>query len=198
MLLISNVVQGRYFEGEISNRFGLNGLPKYIRESICGTEIQAFFVESGFLSFGIQNSTQGIRNPASDWNPESKFHWQWIRNPETTAWSPVSTTSLDYLTWGKFGQILKLVSTGHGKNSTNLHQHEQTLWQINLEVNIICIDEYILWLSKIIYYSLKIFPRFCLAKSSRMIHYNQLLMTKFGRTLCLTRKWRQKCSVLAG
>ena len=74
MFLISSVVQGRYFEGEISNRFGLNGLPKYIRESVCGTEIQAFFVESGFLSFGIQNSTQGIRNPASDWNPESKFH----------------------------------------------------------------------------------------------------------------------------
>ena len=194
MFLIPNVVQGRYFEGEISDRFGL---PKYIRESVCGTEIQALFVESGFLSFGIQNSTQGIRNPANDWNPESKFHWQGIRNPETTAWSPVSTTSLDYLTWGKFGQILKLVSTGHGKNSTNLGQHEQTLWQINLEVHIICI-EYILWLSKIIYYSFKIFPRFWLAKSSRMIHYNQLLMTKFGRILCLTRKWRQKCSVLAG
>ena len=153
-------------------------------------------MESGFLSFGIQNSTQGIRNPASDWNPESKFHWQGIRNPETTAWSPVSTTSPDYLTWGKFGQILKLVSTGHGKNSTNLHKHEQTLWQINLEVNIICIDEYILWLSKIIYYSLKIFPRFWLAKSSRMIHYNQLLMTKFGRILCLTRKWHEQCNLL--
>ena len=41
--------------------------------------------------------------------------------------------------------------------------------------------------------SFKIFPRFWLAKSTRLIHYNQLLMTKFGRILCLARKWRQKC-----
>ena len=46
------------------------------------------------------------------------------------------------------------------------------------------------------YYSLKIFPRFWLAKSTRIIHHNQLLITKFGRILCLTRKWRQKCSLL--
>ena len=46
------------------------------------------------------------------------------------------------------------------------------------------------------YYSLKIFPRFWLAKSTRIIHHNQLLMTKFGRILCLTRKWGQKCSLL--
>jgi len=44
------------------------------------------------------------------------------------------------------------------------------------------------------YYSFKIFPRFWLAKSTRLIHHNQLLMTKFGRNLTLTRKWRQKCS----
>ena len=48
------------------------------------------------------------------------------------------------------------------------------------------------------YYSFKIFPRFWLAKSTRLIHHNQLLTTKFGRILCLMRKWRQKCSVLAG
>ena len=48
------------------------------------------------------------------------------------------------------------------------------------------------------YYSFKMFPRFWLAKSTRIIHHNQLLMAKFGRILCLTRKWRQKCSVHAG
>ena len=48
------------------------------------------------------------------------------------------------------------------------------------------------------YYSFKIFPQFWLAKSTRLIHHNQLLMTKFGRILTLTRKWRQKCSVFAG
>ena len=46
------------------------------------------------------------------------------------------------------------------------------------------------------YYSFKIFPRFWLAKSTCKIHHNQLLMTKFGKILCLTRKWRQKCSLL--
>ena len=46
------------------------------------------------------------------------------------------------------------------------------------------------------YFSFKIFPQFWLAKSTRIIHHNQLLMTKFGRILCLTRKWRQKCSLL--
>ena len=46
------------------------------------------------------------------------------------------------------------------------------------------------------YYSFKIFPQFWLAKSVRLIHHNQLPMTKFGRILCLTGKWRQKCSLL--
>ena len=52
-------------------------------------------------------------------------------------------------------------------------------------------------LVNILYYSFKIFPQFWLAKSTRVIHHNQLMMTKFGRILCLrTRKWRQKCSSL--
>ena len=46
------------------------------------------------------------------------------------------------------------------------------------------------------YYSFKIFPWFGLAKSTCIIHHNQLLMTKFGRILCLPRKWCQKCSLL--
>ena len=45
------------------------------------------------------------------------------------------------------------------------------------------------------YSSFKIFPQFWLAKSTRIIHLKQLLMTKFGRILCLTRKSRQKCSL---
>ena len=55
-----------------------------------------------------------------------------------------------------------------------------------------------LWLnfSKGSYYSFKIFPQFWLAKSTLIIHHNQLLMTKFGRILWLTRKWLQKCSPL--
>ena len=41
------------------------------------------------------------------------------------------------------------------------------------------------------YYSFKIFSRFWLAKNTRIIHHNKLLMNKFGRILCLTRKWRK-------
>ena len=51
-------------------------------------------------------------------------------------------------------------------------------------------------LNKIYYYSFKIFPWFWLAKSTHLIHHNQLLMTKFGRILCLTRKWRKKYGLL--
>ena len=109
MFLISNVVQGRYFEGEISNRFGLNGLPKYIRESVCGTEIQAFFVESGFLSFGIQNSTQGIRNPASDWNPGIQVPL--TRNPKSGNHSLESSVH-DFTRLSYMGQIRTDTETG--------------------------------------------------------------------------------------
>ena len=35
-----------------------------------------------------------------------------------------------------------------------------------------------------------------MAKSTRIIHHNQLVMTKFGKSLCLTREWRQKCTPL--
>ena len=32
-------------------------------------------VESGILGFGIRNPSQGIiRDPANEWNPESKLH----------------------------------------------------------------------------------------------------------------------------
>ena len=47
------------------------------------------------------------------------------------------------------------------------------------------------------YDSFKIFTPFWLAKSTRIIHHNQLLMTKFGGILGLNR-WRQKCRFLAG
>ena len=42
-------------------------------------------------------------------------------------------------------------------------------------------------LNKFYYYPFKIFPQFWLAKSTLMIHHNQLLMTRFGRILCLAR-----------
>ena len=47
------------------------------------------------------------------------------------------------------------------------------------------------------YYTFKIFPRFWLAKNTRIIPHDQLLMTKFGRILRLINRWRQKGSFLA-
>ena len=53
------------------------------------------------------------------------------------------------------------------------------------------------WINNnLFYYLFKIFPHFWLAKSTHIIHHNQLLITKFGRIFCLTRKRRQKCNPL--
>ena len=63
------------------------------------------FVESGIKGFAVRNTAQGIQNHTNDWNPEFKFHWQWLRessswNPESTAWNPESAkTVLDSITW---------------------------------------------------------------------------------------------------
>ena len=46
------------------------------------------------------------------------------------------------------------------------------------------------------YYSFKIFLRFWLAKIPRIIHYNHLLSTKFGRILRYVKKWSLSCSKL--
>ena len=88
---------------------------------------------------------------------------------------------------------------------TSKNRHFQTIFLLKLALLLASAREkWILffgppsrWITYI-YYSFKIFHRFWLAKSTRLIHHNQLLMTKFGRILCLTRKWRQKCSVHAG
>ena len=47
-------------------------------------------VEFWILDFGIWNIAQGIRNPTNDWKPESKFHWQRIRNPVAGIRNPES------------------------------------------------------------------------------------------------------------
>ena len=57
-------------------------------------------LESGILDFGIRNTTQGIRNPFSDWNPESKSHWERIQNRVPGIWNPESKRVLDSLTLG--------------------------------------------------------------------------------------------------
>ena len=62
-------------------------------------------VESGILGFGTQNTAQRIRNPSSDWNPESKFHLQRLEsstwNTEFVALNLESKTVLDSLTCGE-------------------------------------------------------------------------------------------------
>ena len=42
------------------------------------------------------------------------------------------------------------------------------------------------------YHSSKIFPRFWLVETTRIIHYSQLLLTKFGKNFVILSWWRQK------
>ena len=56
----------------------------------------------------------GNRNPAKDWDPESRFHWQRLQsstwNPEFPAWNPEATTVLDSFTRGEKSLFQLLVS----------------------------------------------------------------------------------------
>ena len=67
------------------------------------------------------------------------------------------------------------------KSLVTLPQNEETF---TLAKNYLQIE----FINLYYYYSFKIFSRFSLAKSTRLIRHNQLLMTKFGRILTLTRK----------
>ena len=48
------------------------------------------------------------------------------------------------------------------------------------------------------YYSFKIFPLYWLVKTTRIIHHNHLLLTKFGKNFVILNWWCQKCSLLHG
>ena len=65
--------------------------------------------ESKFYWQKIRNPVPGTRNPYKDLNPESKFHWHRLEsstwNPGSTAWNPESKTVLDFLTWGRAGSF---------------------------------------------------------------------------------------------
>ena len=51
--------------------------------------LQSKIRESGILSLGIRNTTQGFQNPTNDQNPESKLHWR--KNPKSSIQNPQST-----------------------------------------------------------------------------------------------------------
>ena len=60
----------------------MSGIPEFGKFLLVKSRIQQIFaVESRILGFGIWNTAQGIWNLTVDWNPESKFLWQRIRNP---------------------------------------------------------------------------------------------------------------------
>ena len=52
-------------------------------------------------------------------------------------------------------------------------------------------DSWVQTFHKLHYYSFKIFPRFWLAKTTRIIYLNQLLLTKFGNNFVVLNRWRQ-------
>ena len=49
----------------------------------CGIRNPRKFVLLGsrILIFEFRNTTQGIRDPINDWNPESRFHWPMLELP---------------------------------------------------------------------------------------------------------------------
>ena len=79
-------IQKRFSEKSVAHRRNLYffGLSPHVRESglrnprnFCSRNPQSekfVLVGSELLGFGIRNPGQGIRNPANDWSPESKFH----------------------------------------------------------------------------------------------------------------------------
>ena len=97
------------------------------------------------------------------------------------AWTKTETKrNMHNMQYSKHLHITKLMD----------YEHQAEIWPIKPYI------EEPVQPDKWFYYSFKIFPQFWLAKSTCIIHYNQLLMATFGRILCLTRKWRQKCSLL--
>ena len=104
------------------------------------------------------------------------FHWC-LYNKKNITWL-LGDTKFLYSCW----KNISLVRCAH---SWNIFQHSKR--------NFVYSRGHVI---SSIYYSFKIFPQFWLAKSTRIIHHNQLMMTKFARILCFTRKWRQKCCPL--
>ena len=61
--------------------------------------VEFVLVELEILDLGIRNSAQEIGNPANDWNPESKFHWQGIGNSIPGIWNPQRAIQNPRLSW---------------------------------------------------------------------------------------------------
>ena len=68
------------------------------------------------------------RDPANDWNWESKFHWQRSWNLQSTAWDPGSKTVLDCFTWGKNHYPIKPDNTSF----ITVYCSWSTLWWMGL------------------------------------------------------------------
>ena len=50
---------------------------EFLHDELYGITGKILLDESGILSFGIQNTAQGIRNPTYDWNSERIIHCCW-------------------------------------------------------------------------------------------------------------------------
>ena len=136
-----------------------------------------FLVKGSQLNLPWRNTTDDVfTNCEIDWSSSADNESPFIKNTASGAHNPERATSAPLRHWVFTEQFIFRTVLARILNSTN-QSAKPTTWK---------------WY----YYSFKIFPRFWLAKSTRLIHHNQLRMTKFGRILGLARKWRQKCSVL--
>ena len=68
------------------------------------------------------------RDPANDWNLESKFHWQRSWNLESTTWDSGSKTIFDCFTWGKNHYAIK----SDNRSFITVYCSWSTLWWMGL------------------------------------------------------------------
>ena len=61
--------------------------------------VRVWNLESWVLEFGFRNTVQGLWNPINDWNPESKFYRQRIRNPVPGVRNPRREIQNPRLSW---------------------------------------------------------------------------------------------------
>ena len=87
-----------------------------------------FLAQSGILGFENWNVefSSGIRKPTTDWYPESKFHWQRIRNPRCGIQNP-------RLSWIPFHRTKDFCSLSPPVSSsisdlTNSHKMSTLVW----------------------------------------------------------------------
>ena len=98
----------------------LFGRTHHVREYPDSGMQEIFAVGIQILDLEIWNTTQGIRSPTYNWNAESKFHWQRIRNQEPgipNQWRGLQTPRLSCISLHKTRKPYSVENTNIDKNT---------------------------------------------------------------------------------